>query len=267
MRACGLAGLLLVLSFAARADEPAPEPRPWEFGIEAAGYYGSVSGFVQVPLGGNSGSTSPDRPRLDELGIHSTVFYEVTPRFRWHDLVIIGGYRGMELSSSGTLSQSLVSHGVFFAANSPFQSDVELNVGNIGAGWRFSLADGRLELTPKIDAAILDFSYSLDSPSGSAKRDYRVTAMRLGIEGAWRLGHGLAIELDGVASLPVDIWPQLAGVTARVSYLPFPDAPVRPKLFLGLGARWIDYQDSQGVPNHIHVSTGALFTGGIAVAF
>jgi len=76
-------------------------------------------------------------------------------------------HSGLELSGSGTLSQSLVSHGVAFAAGSPFKSSTQLNVGNLGAGWKFDFDAGRLELFPKIDVAICKLS--LSSPIDRAR--------------------------------------------------------------------------------------------------
>ena len=267
-----VAVLVLAVASLARADEPGPGAGSTllgpdlELGIDAAVLYGPIHGFVQVPLGGNVGTTSPHRPSLDELGIHNAVLWDVSPRLRWKNLLLFGGYSGLELSSSGVLSQDLVSHGVAFAAGSPFNADIQLNVGNAGAGWIFAFDDGKLRVTPKVDVAILDFSYSLDSPGASAKRAYRVTAGRLGLETSYELPYGFALELDGVASIPVSDWPQLAGVDARVKYR-FSVGPVHPALFLGLGGRWIDFHDSQTVPNHINVSTGALVTGGVSVSF
>jgi len=60
---------------------------------------------------------------------------------------------------------------------------------------------------------------------------------------------------------------QLASVTGRVSYSLALWGPARAKLYLGTGGRWIDFQDGQTVPNHIHMSSGPLLTGGLSISF
>jgi hypothetical protein len=260
-------GLGLLSAPAARADDADSAPSEFTFGLRASGFYGPISGYTQVPLGGNPGTTSPRRPTLKELGIDDAAFYEVTGLVGWRSLSVFAGYSGLELDGSGTLSESLVSHGVSFAAGSPFKSATQLNVINFGGGWRFDLDQRRLQLFPKIDVAILDFSYSLDSPGAHAARAYRTTAVRLGAEGSLDLGHGFALELDGAASLPISHMPQLASVTGRIAYRLFPASPVRTTLFLGCAGRWIDFEDSQTVPNHISIRSGPLLTGGFSIAF
>jgi hypothetical protein len=264
--ACAAALALLVAPFA-HADDVDASPSAFEFSLRASGFYGPASGYIQVPLGGNPGTTSARRPTLHELGIDDAAFYEVTGLLQWGHVGVFGGYSGLELGGSGTLSESLVSHGVAFPAGSPFKSSTRLDVANLGAGWRLDFDGRRLQLFPKIDVAILDFSYSLDSPPLRAARAYRTTAVRLGAEGTYDLGHGLGLELDGVASLPIPHMAQLANVTGRLAYHLFPTSPVHATLFLGCGARWIDFEDSQTVPNHIHVRAGPLVTGGFSVSF
>jgi hypothetical protein len=266
LRACA-AVLILLAAPIARADDGDAAPSELEFSLRGSGFYGPISGYIQVPLGGNPGTTSSRRPTLKELGINDAAFYEVTGRLQWGHIGVFGGYSGLDLSGSSTLSESLVSHGVTFPAGSAVKSSTQLNVGNLGAGWRFDFDGRRLELFPKIDVAILDFSYSLDSPPLRAARAYRTTAVRLGAEGSYDLGHGFGLELDGVASLPIAHMPQLSSVTGRVAYHLFATSPVRATLFLGCGGKWIDFEDSQTVPNHTSVRSGPLVTGGFTVSF
>lgn len=251
----------------AAAEEPEPEPNALELTVGASGLYGPISGFIQVPLGGGPGTSSARRPTLKELGIDDATYYELGGRLRWRHFVVLGGYGDLELDGAATPPESLVSHGVAFAAGSPVSSRVHLDVGHLGAGWRFELDDGRLALLPRFDVAILDFSYSLSSPGANASRQYRSTAYALGGEVAYQLGHGFSLELDGAASLPIANTPQLASVTGRVSYHLFPTGPVRVTAFLGAAGRWFDVKDSQAMPNHLEIRAGPLVTGGVSLSF
>ena len=249
------------------ADEPDDGSPAFDFELRGSGFYGRLTGFVQVPLGGEPGTTSPRRPTLREIGIEDTAFYEVDARAHWRHLLVYAGWSGLEPSGSATLTEPLVSHGVTFPAGSPVHSDLRLDVGEVGVGWRFEFPEQRLTLTPKLGFALFDFSYSLRSPDAHASRAYNDGAVRLGAEAALRLGEAFSFELEGAASLPIAHMAQLADVIGRVSYhLPLP-GPLRASVFLGSGIRWIEFEDSQTVPNHTHVRTGALLTGGLSLAF
>lgn len=270
-RACPAAGLLalafVACASAARAEENAGAPAEWALSLEAAGTWSNLTGFVQVPLGGKPGTTSPRRPTLHELGIADAAGWDAEGRVRWQHFVVSGGYQWLEPDGSGTLTEPLVSHGVSFAAGSPFQSSLKLDVAHVGAGWNFELLERRLTLRPLVEFALLDYSYSLSSPGARASRAFATGAARLGAEAAFALGSGFAFEFRGVASLPIAHMAQLAEVGGRLSYrLPLSER-VRAHAFLGSGVRWIEFDDSQQVPNHISVRTGALLRGGIAIEF
>jgi hypothetical protein len=264
----GLALSLWLAPLLARADSDDPNAPPhFEFSLRAAGFYGPVDGFVQVPLGGNPGTSSDRRPSFHEIGVHDAAFYEVTGRLGWGHFAAFAGYSGLELDGSETLDQTLVSHGVTFAAGQAIHSKTELNVPNFGAGWAFDFDDGKLQLFPKLDVALLDFSTSTDAPGLHAARSYTTTTVRLGAEARYQLGGGFALEFDGVTSVPIPHTPQLTNVTGRVSYALFPTSPVHGSVFLGMGGRWIYFEDAQQLPNRIDLRSGPLVTGGFTVAF
>lgn len=170
-------------------------------------------------------------------------------------------------SGSATLGETLVSHGVTSQAGTPVRSDLRLNSGALGVGWRFEFRELRLSVTPKLDAALFDFSYRLNSATGTASRAYNDSAVRLGAEASWKLADAFAIELEGASSLPISHMVQLANMMGRVAWrLPLP-GPVRVNGFLGTGIRWIDFEDTQPVPNHTKIRSGALLDFGFSIAY
>ena len=171
------------------------------------------------------------------------------------------------MEGSSTLTQPLVSHNVLFPAGSPTKSTVDLDVPNFGVGWRFDFDDRRLELFPKLNLVLLDFSYSLDAPGLHASRSYTDFGVGLGAEARYRLPHGFSLEFDGVFPLPISHTAQVANVSGRVAYSFLQSSPVRPTVFLGLGGRWINFKDSQTLPNHTAVSYGPLLIFGLSADF
>jgi len=262
-----LLGLLVVSGPAVRAAPPEPSSGAIAISAEGGISYGSVDGFLQTPNGGAPGTASSRRPTLRELGIDDAVVYEGGLRAQWRHVEIAGGAQFIDLSGSATLSQSLLDHGVAFPAGARVRSDVSLDWYRAGGGWKFALADRRLELTPRIEGALLDFSSALDGAGTRAQRRYAKGALRLGIEGIWHFSLPLSLELNGAASLPLENTPQIATVHGVVQWQPWPQSHcLRPTLFLGAGAEWIDYEDRQQFPNHVHTVLGPLVTGGFILS-
>jgi len=245
-----------------------PETRPLEVTLHGAYSFGYVDGFMQTPLGGVPGTSNGRRPTLGELGIHNGGFYDAGLAARWHQLGFYGGYQGIGLEGNGHLPSPLVSHGVSFGEGDSFQTKDRFDWFRLGGGWNFQLAGGRLELFPKADLAVLDFRYKLASPSQDASRSYVKAGFRLGLEGSWSFTRNLSLKLDGAASVPIANTPQIATLGATMNWRLFPSAhAVRPTLFFGAGAEWIDYEDSQTLPNHVRLRLGPLLTGGLSLAF
>jgi hypothetical protein len=251
-----------------RAAESEPADYPVTITAEGGVFYGSVDGFLQTPHGGAPGTSSSHRPTLHELGIDDAVLYEAGLRAQWGHLEGLGGAQFIDLSGSATLSQSLVNHGVTFPAGARVHADASLDWYRAGLGWRFEWAEPHLELTPRVEVALLGFSSELTTDDARAQRSYAKAAARLGIAGAWHFNEWLSLGLDGAASLPFENTPQIATVRGAAQWHLAPrNRWLRPTLFLGAGAEWIDYEDRQQVPNHIDTTFGPLVTGGLSLAF
>jgi len=258
---------ILATAFGAAAQIDAPEKR-FELSAQASVNYGPADGFMQIPAGGNPGSSTAGRPSFHDLKIDDALFYDTRLDVRWCHLDVFGGYQAMDFDSSGTLARPLVSRSINFGSGTPFSTSDSFDWFRVGVGWKFELLDRKLEIMPKIDVAVLDFSYRLSSPSAEVSRSFTKGAGRLGLEAVYRFTPRLALKVDGAASIPVSNTPQIATVTATANFdlLSHP-APVRPSVFLGLGFQRIDYEDNQPLPNHIRVDTGPFVTAGVAVSF
>ena len=99
-----------VVALAAEVDDAAVAPQPaFSIALEGAWVHGPVHGHVQTPSGGNRGTTSVNRPTLEELGIDNASVYdaELTLGWRPHEAFVGGRWFGM--SEEETLEDELIS--------------------------------------------------------------------------------------------------------------------------------------------------------------
>jgi len=260
--------VLLLTSCGLHAAEE--EPDRGGVGVNLGGYfhYGPVDGFLQTPAGGNPGSSSHHRPTLDELNIQDAVFYDVVGSIDWHRLRLFAGYEAVGLDGDSVLSESLVSRDVTFPAGTAVRSSTELNWFRLGAGWKFEFAEQRLDLVPKVELGLLDFSYRLSGGGQDVNRSYSKGCLRLGLESRYRFNRTVSLSLEAAASVPLSNTPQIAVLSGGFQFNPLPATwRYRPNVFIGGGIQRIEYQDNQELPNHFKVDMGPFVTAGLSLSF
>ena len=267
LRSCAFLILLLTTVTVGAAEEQVGETSPSaSLGVLLS--YGSVDGFAQTPAGGNPGSSSSCRPTLDELGIDRAAFYDVLAGLRWRRWGFYLGYQAIDLSGQAVLSQSLTSRNVTFPAGTSMSSDIRFNLLRVGAGWKFGLAGGRLELFPIGEVGVLDFSYDLSGGGEMVARDYAKGYLGFGLAGRYHINHRISAILNAQASVPISNTPQIAVLTGGFEFDLLPASrDARPSVFLGGGAQQIEYEDNQELPNHFNVDLGPFVTAGLSVSF
>jgi hypothetical protein len=267
-------GLIFITgSILSAADAPQPIPEPaqthWpQFDLRGFASYGPANGFLQTPAGGNPGSSSHQRPTLDEIGIDDTWFYDVQAGIRWSHFGLHAGFQALSLDGNATLDSTLISQNVTFPAGTPVQSHAKLNWFEAGGGWSFQLARDKLELTPKVGFAVLDFHYKLSGGGLTADRSYPKGTFRIGLTTRYRINEWLSVDLDAAAAPPVSTLPQIATVASHLEIDLLPrQRRFHPRFILGIGAQRIEYEDSQPLPNHFRVDLAPFGTVGLGFSF
>src|SRR5436190_18656615 len=189
--------------------------------LSGAWLYGPVSGHVQIPSGGRSGTSSADRPTFGEIGINTASIFdaEATAAIRDHGLYLGGQW--VRLSGERNLEQSLVSQGNTFLVGSRVKSDVQLDWYRIGYRYRIQRGDEagvelpHTEIYSRLGAAILDFHYELDGPgAGDVDRSYVKAAPQMGVEMEWHATDRFSLAGELTSTLPFRSMPWI--VTAEV---------------------------------------------------
>ena len=267
--------LLLSVAAWARADDLAPPP-PTDFRLSATGgfLYGPAKGFVQVPSGGQPGSTSHNRPRLGEIGIDSASIGTIAISGTWDAHEAFVGAEIIRLGGTGTLPHDLITHGTRFAPGTRVTSDVSLDWYRIGYRHHFSFDAGangipQFSLAPYADVVMWNFDYRLRGGGASTSRGYLKPTVQGGVQAGWRPGGGpFSLDVDLSASPPgVSSLPFIAAEHVTASYR-FPVSTTA-SLVARAGVRFeqMNYFDNQRVPNHTRADLGPLLIVGFGVEF
>ena len=239
-------------------------PRPM-FRITATAWLASVEGHLQTPSGGRAGTTSPERPTLEEIGLGGLQALPTVDALiriaRGHELHF--SYVHMDLRGEAVLEEDLLSQEVVFPAGSAVKSGLDLPFLRFGyrAHW-LPLNPGRWHIAPEVGFAGFDFGYSLESPTvdDSVRRGYSAYFPYVGFLAERPLMNRLAFEGEVFG---------MAGVNG-VSYAEFDVRLVYDFLrrhraalsgVLGLRGLWLYRRDGQKpVPNEIDVRVGSFST-------
>lgn len=261
----------LILAAPLRAEPPPAEAEGMlgDFGIGLRfGYlYGEANGFLQTPSGGNPGTSSSHRPKLDEIGADEFQAFDAALDLSWREHHVDFGGQWIGLDGSDTLDSTLVSRGVTFPAGTHVHSDVTLDWYRLGYRYRFDIPLGEqqhLFLAPGIQGALLDYDYNLDGGGRSISRSFPQAGVRLGGTAEWRPHPIFAIEATAWWGIPIDETAEITDLSllARVRVFKLERGPAA-WLHLGIGYEHIEFKDNQDQPNHIDVGTGPLLNAGI----
>jgi hypothetical protein len=246
-----------------------PEPM-LQASVAGGARFGPIDGFAQVPAGGAPGTTSGNRPTFDELGIDTVAAADTSVALRWGAHGLFGGAVLTELSGSSVLRRDLISRGVTFAAGTPTRSDIRLDRYRAGYRYRLMWTDEEgttIEIAPEVGIALFDFDYKLGAAGGpSVSRNFLQASPELGVDALWH-PKGHFFFAGGVhGAVPVS---SLAIVSAQLTanYEFWKQPRWDGTAYVGVGYDWIDFEDSQTIPNHIRAEVGPPLVGGVRLDF
>jgi hypothetical protein len=257
-----------------RYVQPEEHENPLRFAAGGGVLVGPVNGYVQTPLGGSPGSTSHQRPRLGELGIHHATIGEFGVSAMWGPHEIFGGGEIIQMSGTQSLRSDLTTHGVNFASGTVITADVSLDWYRVGYRHHFDLlptSNGfpQLALAPYADGVFWNFDYSIDGGGKRTSRSYLKPTAQLGLAATWQPGAGpFALMADvasappGISSLPFIAVEQI-GAKYRIAHTSAFDVSSS----VGVRFEQMNYFDHQRVPNHIRANLGPLLIVGFGIGF
>jgi hypothetical protein len=211
---------------------------------------GNPRGHIQIPKGGQPGTTSPGRPTFEEVGVDTAwaPALDVTLALRRHRLHVGAVY--WLLHGEETLRQALTSHEDFYPAGTAVESSSAVGESYLSYGYAFDLSRA-VTVTPALGVYGHRIAYEIAGGGNTSTRDFSAYSPMFETEVLWRPGGRmhvtahLRLVLDDVLGLesPTNV------VDAQVRW--HWDLWSRGSLHLATGVTSISHHDEQPVPNEI----------------
>jgi hypothetical protein len=231
--------------------------------------YGPVAGHVQTPSGGQPGTTSINRPTLEELGIDDASIYDAELVLGWGPHEAFAGGQWFGMSEEQTLEDELVSQGDTFPAGSRVDSDLRLDWYRVGYRYRFEAGDGPgggplFVIRPGAGFALLDYSFELNGPGpDDVDRSFMKGAPLVGAAVEWRINDRLSVTGEAATTIHLPNAPRILTAEVAVKYTLFVRDSADVSLSAGIAYERIHYDHDQDVPNDIEMEAAPMLRLGV----
>jgi hypothetical protein len=250
---CALTLLLLTAPVGANGDEPAVKRRWLSGRVTGSGWLARVAGSLQTPRGGGAGTTDPNRPTIEEIGLDRPKGLGIgdlqLTLLRDHELHL--RVEWAHVSGRSLLQDDLTSQGAFFAAGSVVDSQLDTKFGRLGyrAHW-LPLKWPSGSAAPEIGLAVVNFHYQLESLVAvqAVDREYSWEFPYLGFFAQHRISDRLGFEAE-IAGMAGINGVTFAAMDLRALYTFWQHGSFKARTMVGLAGTWLRRKDDQQ-PEH-----------------
>lgn len=240
----------------------AQNPSPFSINFMASFRTGPINGFVQIPQGGQAGTTSYHQPTFKDLGIKHDNNYDLLLKLNWNKLTFYGGYQNIRPSGTNILDKTIITHNVTIPTGSPINAKLTLDWTRFGAQYNFIPNDKWL-IAPQLEVATMDFDYRI--PNYIVPRHFIPSAIRAGIYSNYNINNKFAIDGDAATAIPVFNL-NIATINLRLKYALLTKSNFITQVFAGAGYSYIRFKDHQPTPNYI-LYKQPLFQAGLVLSY
>ena len=226
---------------------------------------GKVSGYIQIPSGGEKGTTSDRRPTLLELGIDNIKTFEAAFWYNknQHGLGLI--LHPIRFTGSTILNQDLIFHNLDYLKGSKVEYDIKLDWYEIGYSYKYSLSKN-FNISPTIRGVIWDFKTELTVDNISDDRNFNSGGCRIGLIGDWNINKWFSISVEGIIPLPFNVQIYTFNINGNVNILKKKDYQL--SIYSGISYEKMYFKDGQDdEQNNIDINFGPIWYYGLTISF
>jgi len=222
-----------------------------------------VKGYSQIPQGGSVGSSSFERPSFKEIGIYHENFYRIAGGVQYEGYYVSLQHQRLAPHGERVLNNDLFTHNKFIPAGRTFSMDIQYDwyVGEIGKQFDIYL----FQFSPFLQANWLRYHYAFSALPQQSTRSFSLGGVTVGGDLRFYITKQLSTEVKAAVTVPLS---RLKIRTAQVD-LRYDISVTRHFLITptcGIRFTYLDYQDRQTLPNHIHYEGWPAVSVGFVVA-
>lgn len=241
---------------------------PERLTVYATDQFADAKGFIQIPTGGKPGTTSSNRPTLNELGINNfNPFYQIGLLLGWQQSGWYGEYQNSKSHANATLTQDLITHNFFLPAGTAITTTNRYDLYRLGYYRRYLFCAKRFLVAPEVEITAFNFDYHFNAPAQVRGRSFCPMTARFGVGGEYLLNTYLSVIFNGASSIPSVFNLQIQTANLDLSWNFHPCQRLHTSVYGGIGYQRIDFKDKQEVPNHIEVTQGPIGRVGLRFTF
>ena len=245
---------------------------PSEYSIKGVYNFGKIDGYVQIPKGGQNGTTSIGRPTFDELGIDHISYPEVQLQAKWDKFAIHGNINYQSFKGNGTIKEDLITHSKEIPAGSHMSTKHKYISYTLGASYDLYNIN-KLTVSPLAEFSFYNFkySYSATTPDGnniSSKREFNWGQGNYGLKFSYQGTDKFKMDLTMKAGIPVNSLRQYYDISLMNSYTLYNNGTNKLNLLFGIGYEKLEFKDKQkDKQNHMDHKISPVYKAGFEFTF
>lgn len=245
---------------------------PSSYEIKYLHNFGDIDGFVQIPKGGKKGTTTPERPEFDDLGIKNINYPELKLKFSWTDIYIYTGINYNTFSGSNTLNYNLITHNNFLEKGSKIKTDHKYIDYQFGIGYEV-IDNEKFKVSPLIQFNITEFDYQYDAKNLSGEnissgRKFGFGSLHLGLNTSYQITEKYNLSLNLTYAIPFDNVKQWGSLEIINTYNLFKNKTHELNILFGIGAEHFEFRDTQEeVQNYMKHKIEPIYKVGLEYKF
>ncbi len=244
---------------------------PKNYSIKYFHNFSSIDGFVQIPKGGQFGTTSDKRPTFEELGIKRINYPELTLATKWENFGLYLRIKYNSFKGDSILSSDLKTHDIQLKKGDKISTRHLHNFYTLGLSYDFPVTK-KFTIIPKIDFSAYQFSYKF-SATGSKivnndERKFNAGTIRVGGKIKYTYNENLIFSLNSMYHIPHDSIKSSLETSLVASYNLYRNENKELNLLVGLSYDQFKYKDTQkDMQNFINYKSKPIYKLGLEFKF
>lgn len=245
---------------------------PDEYSIEYFQNFGKIKGFVQIPKGGQFGSTTPRKPEFDELGIENINFPELRLSAKWDKFILYGDVVYEKFDGTAHLKDDLRTHDKPIPKNSKIDTTHKYLSYNLGMEYNF-YKNKNVTISPLLEFSIMDFSYKFDATTPenekiSSGRAFGWGIFKLGGKIEYRFSKRNQLELVAKSAVLGSRVRDASTISLLYRYTLYENNNNKLNLLLGLEGSYLKFRDKQkDMQNYMTKKMSPVYKVGLEIKF